>query len=54
MDTDELSEPGGVVVPHGLGVTPGFKHRVGLNDIYNENSLSLVLHFFIKSLYKTT
>ena len=54
MDTDELSEPGGVIIPHGLGVTPSFKHRVGLNDIYNENSLSLVLKFFSKSLYKTT
>ena len=49
MDTDKLSEPGGVIIPHGLGVTPSFKHRVGLNDIYNENSLSLVLHSLLKA-----
>merc|ERR550539_1077955 len=40
MDTDELSESGGVVVPHSLGVTPGLQHRVGGNDLLLKGGLS--------------
>merc|ERR1712088_353331 len=42
MDTDELSESGGVVVPHSLGVTPGLQHRVGGNDLLLKGGLSLL------------
>ena len=42
VDTDELSESGGVVVPHSLGVTPGLQHRVGLNYFVLKPRLSLL------------
>ena len=42
MDADELSEPGGVVVPHSLGVTPGLQHRVGLDDLVLQARLPLL------------
>merc|ERR1719356_426666 len=42
VDTDELSEPGGVVVPHSLGVTPGLKDGVGLDDLVLKGGLSLL------------
>ena len=42
VDTDELSESGGVVVPHGLGVTPGLKDGVGLDDLVLKGGLSLL------------
>merc|ERR1712088_143297 len=42
MDTDELSESGGVVVPHSLGVTPGLQHRVGGNNLLLKGGLSLL------------
>ena len=42
VDTDELSESGGVVVPHSLGVTPGLKDGVGLDDLVLKGGLSLL------------
>ena len=42
VDTDELSESGGVVVPHGLRVTPGLEDRVGLDDLVLKRGLSLL------------
>ena len=33
VDTDELTEPGGVVVPRGLGVAVGLQDGVGGNDL---------------------
>merc|ERR1712012_1399170 len=42
VDTDELSEPGGVVVPDGLGVAPGLKDGVGLDDLVLKGGLSLL------------
>ena len=42
VDTDELSESGGVVVPHGLGVAPGLKDGVGLDDLVLKGGLSLL------------
>ena len=31
MDPDKLAKPRAVIVPHCLCITPGFKHRVGLD-----------------------
>ena len=42
MNPDELSESGGVVVPHSLGVPPGLQHRVGLNYFVLKPRLSLL------------
>ena len=42
MDTDGLSESGGVVVPHSLGVTPGLQHRVGGHNLLLKGGLSLL------------
>merc|ERR1719494_1380500 len=42
VDSNELSESGGVVVPHSLGVTPGLKDRVGLDDFVLKGGLSLL------------
>ena len=42
VDTDELSESGRVVVPHSLGVTPGLKDGVGLDDLVLKGGLSLL------------
>ena len=42
VDTDELSESGGVVVPHGLGVAPRLQDGVGLDDLVLKGGLSLL------------
>ena len=42
VDTNELSEPGGVVVPNGLGVAPSFKDRVGLDNLVLKRGLALL------------
>ena len=42
MDTDELSEPGGVVVPHSLGVAPSLEDGVGLDDLVLKRGLALL------------
>merc|ERR1719330_1553354 len=42
VDTDELSETGGVVIPHSLGVTPGLEHRVGGHNLVLKGGLSLL------------
>ena len=42
VDTDELSESGGVVVPHSLGVAPGLKDRVSLDNLVLKGGLSLL------------
>ena len=39
--TDELSESGGVVVPHSLGIAIGLQDRVGLDDLVLKGSLLL-------------
>merc|ERR1719398_259169 len=39
VDTDELSEPGGVVVPCSLGVTVGLQDGVGGNDLVLKGDL---------------
>merc|ERR1719462_401040 len=38
LDTDELTESGGVVVTDGLGVTVGLQGRIGLNDLFLEGT----------------
>ena len=43
VDTDELSEPGGVVVPRGLGVAVGLQDGVGGNDLVLKRDLLLHL-----------
>merc|ERR1712128_146622 len=42
MDTDEFTETGRVVVPHSLGITPGLKHRVGLDNLVLKGSFSFL------------
>merc|ERR1712045_101597 len=42
VDTDELTESGGVVIPHSLGVTPGLKNRVGSDNLVLKRGLSLL------------
>merc|ERR1711970_435725 len=42
VDTDELSEPGGVVVPHSLGVAPSLEDGVGLDDLVLKGGLALL------------
>merc|ERR1719376_1741300 len=42
VDSDELSEPGRVVVPHGLGVPPSLKDGVGLDNLVLEGRLALL------------
>ena len=39
MDTDELSEPGGVVVPRGLGVAIGLQNGVGGHNLVLKGNL---------------
>ena len=41
-NTDELSEPGRVVVPHSLGIAVGLKDGVGLDDLVLKRSLLLL------------
>ena len=43
MNSDKLSKSGGVVIPHGLGVAPGLKNRVGLQTI----SSAYIIHNLI-------
>merc|ERR1719430_2020275 len=43
VDTDELSEPGGVVVPHSLGVTVGLKDGVGGHNLVLKGDLLDIL-----------
>merc|ERR1719270_1859972 len=42
VDPDELSEAGGVIVPHGLGVAPRLQHGVRLDDLVLKGGLSLL------------
>merc|ERR1719376_1141479 len=42
VNTDELSEPGGVVVPHGLGISPSLKDGVGLDNLVLKGGLALL------------
>ena len=42
VDSDELSEAGGIVVPHGLGVAPRLQHGVGLDDLVLKGGLTLL------------
>merc|ERR1719273_1673704 len=42
VDSNELSESGGVVVPHGLGVAPGLKDGVGTDNLVLKRGLSLL------------
>ena len=39
---DELSESGGVVVPHGLGVAPRLQDGVGLDNLVLEGGLAFL------------
>ena len=43
VDSDELSEPGGVVVPRGLGVAVGLQDGVGGHDLVLKGNLLRVL-----------
>ena len=40
--TDELAEPGGVVVPHRLGVAVSLQHGVGLHHLVLKGGLLLL------------
>ena len=42
VDTDELSKPAGVVVPHGLGVAPSLEDGVGLDNLVLKGGLALL------------
>ena len=42
MDSDKLSESGGVVVPHSLGVPVGLQDGVGLDDLVLQRGLLLL------------
>ena len=42
VDTDELSKPGRVVVPHCLGVAPSLEDGVGLDDLVLKGGLALL------------
>ena len=42
MDTDELSETGGVVISHSFGVTVSLQDRVGLDDLVLKRGLLLL------------
>merc|ERR1719412_3519806 len=42
VDTDEFSKAGRVVIPHGLGVTPGLQDRVRLDNLVLKGGLSLL------------
>ena len=46
VDSDELSEPGGVVVPSCLGVTVGLQDRVGGNNLVLKGDL---LRFLLRT-----
>ena len=42
-DTDEFTKARGVVIPHSLGIAPGLKHRVGLDNLVLKTRLTLLL-----------
>merc|ERR1712214_89374 len=42
-NTDELTKTGGVVIPHSLGITPGLKDRVGLDNLVLKTRLTFLL-----------
>ena len=42
VDTNELSKPGRVVVPDGLGVAPSLKDGVGLDNLVLQGGLALL------------
>ena len=42
MNPDELSEAGGIIIPHSLGVSPSLQHRVGLDDLVLKGGLALL------------
>merc|ERR1711970_1302096 len=42
VDTDELSKPRRVIIPHGLGITPSLEDGVGLDDLVLKGSLTLL------------
>ena len=42
VDSDELSEPGGVVVPHSLGVAEGLQDGVGLDHLVLQRGFLLL------------
>ena len=42
VDPDKLAEPGGVVVPHSLGVAPGLQDGVGLDDLVLKGGFALL------------
>ena len=42
VDTDELSKPGRVVVPHGLGIAPRLEDGVGLDNLVLKRGFSFL------------
>ena len=42
MNPDEFSKSGRVIVPHGLGITPGLQDGVGLDDLVLKGGLTLL------------
>ena len=42
VDPDKLSKPGGVVVPHSLGISPSFEDGVGLDNLVLQGGLALL------------
>merc|ERR1711971_1173644 len=42
-DTDEFTKSRGVVIPQGLGITPGLQDRVGLDNLVLKTNLALLL-----------
>ena len=48
-DADELAEPGGVVVPHRLGVAVRLQHGVGLDNLVLKGGLLLLSLFHLFS-----
>merc|ERR1719422_35778 len=42
-DTNEFTKARGVVIPHSLGITPGFQDRVGLDNLVLKTGLTFLL-----------
>ena len=42
MDPDEFSKSGRIVIPDSLGIAPGFKDRVGLDNLVLQSGLSFL------------
>ena len=42
VDTDELSKPRRVIIPHGFGITPSLEDGVGLDDLVLKGGLALL------------